>query len=84
MAGAYCMYCQRRCFVSRQVIVGGQVLWSGHMATCQRGKQHDRDALGMDSDTAHNPVWDGCECPNACGPKQAATATGSSPTGGAP
>jgi hypothetical protein len=80
MAGAYCMYCARRCFVSRQVVVSGVVVRSGHMATCERGKQHDRDAIGMDSGTAHNPVWDGCECPNVCGPGVSVT-TGSSATG---
>lgn len=69
MAGAYCRYCNLRCFVARQVIVGGLLVWAGHMATCQRGKQHDRAALGMDSATAHNPVWDGCECPAVCGPQ---------------
>lgn len=56
MAGAYCRYCDRRCFVYRQVIVGGAVLWSGHMATCPAGKAHDRRALGQDADTAHNPA----------------------------
>lgn len=69
MAGAYCKYCGHRCFVSRQVIVGGVLVWAGHMATCARGKQHDREAVGMDADTAHNPVWDGCTCPNVCGLK---------------
>jgi hypothetical protein len=67
MAGAYCKFCGIRCFVLREVIVGGALVWSGHMATCERGKQHDREATGMDSDTAHNPVWDGCTCVNVCG-----------------
>jgi len=62
MAGSYCQYCDRRCFVSRQVIVAGQLVWAGHMATCERGKEHDRNAIGMDSTTAHNPVWDECPC----------------------
>jgi hypothetical protein len=56
MAGAYCMYCNRRCFVYRQVIVGGELVWAGHMATCERGKQHDREQLGQDAGTAHNPL----------------------------
>ena len=68
MAGAYCEFCGQRCFVSRQVIVGGELAWSGHMATCDRGKEHDRSVLGMDADTAHNPVWDGCACASVCGP----------------
>jgi hypothetical protein len=67
MAGAYCKFCDRRCFVARQVIVGGELVWSGHMATCHDGKEHDRKALGMDSETAHNPAWDGCTCVNVCG-----------------
>lgn len=56
MAGAYCKFCDRRCFVFRQVIVDGEVVWSGHMATCKRGKAHDRFVLGQDADTAHNPA----------------------------
>jgi hypothetical protein len=55
MAGAYCQYCDQRCFVDRQVIVAGVVVWSGHMATCARGMEHDRAALGVDHTTAHNP-----------------------------
>ncbi len=53
--GSYCNYCGHRCFVYRKVIVGGETLWSGHMATCPRGMEHDRRSLGMDSSTAHNP-----------------------------
>jgi hypothetical protein len=55
MAGSYCMYCDHRCFVERRVIVGGLVVWSGHMATCPKGMDHDRRSLGMDCDQAHNP-----------------------------
>jgi len=55
MAGAYCKFCDTRCFVYRQVIVGGEVIWAGHMATCQRGRGHDRATLGVDFETAHNP-----------------------------
>lgn len=73
MAGAYCKFCGRRCFVSRQVIVAGELLWSGHMATCNEGKEWDRSKIGMDADTAHNPIWDGCTCPNVCGQKEEST-----------
>lgn len=59
MAGAYCMYCGQRCFVYRQVIVGGELVWAGHLATCPRGKQHDREKIGQDADTAHNPLAEG-------------------------
>ena len=55
MSGAYCRYCDQRCFVYRQVIVGGEVIWAGHMATCADGKAHDRRSLGVDSSAAHNP-----------------------------
>jgi len=55
MAGAYCKFCDRRCFVYRQVIVGGEVIWSGHMATCGKGREWDRRQLGVDCDSAHNP-----------------------------
>lgn len=63
MAGAYCRYCDRRCFVYRQVIVGGELVWSGHMATCQPGREHDRNALGMDFEQAHNPMAPDAEAP---------------------
>jgi hypothetical protein len=56
MAGAYCVFCAQRCFVYRQVIVGGELIWAGHMATCGRGKEWDRSKLGVDADTAHNPM----------------------------
>jgi hypothetical protein len=56
MAGSYCQYCDLRCFVFRQVIVGGEVLWSGHMATCRDGAAHDRMTLGRDHATATSPV----------------------------
>lgn len=55
MAGAYCQYCDRRCFVYREVIVGGELVWAGHMATCARGREHDRKVLGVDHTQAHNP-----------------------------
>lgn len=56
MAGAYCRFCGRRCFVYRQVIVGGEIIWSGHLATCAEGKAWDRIKIGQDADTAHNPM----------------------------
>lgn len=55
MPGCYCRYCERRCFVQRRIVVGGLTVWSGHMATCERGKRFDRERLGQDSDTAENP-----------------------------
>lgn len=75
MAGAYCRFCGHRCFVLRQIIVAGELIFSGHLATCYEGKAHDRKVAGMDADTAHNPVREGCECPHVCGPKAPATVT---------
>ncbi len=69
MAGSYCGYCGRRCFVSRQVFVGGMLVWSGHMATCKLGMEHDRKQIGMDFRTAHNPAAGNCWCINVCGPE---------------
>lgn len=48
MAGAYCRYCNHRCFVYRKVIVAGEVVWAGHMATCLQGRQWDKSQLGVD------------------------------------
>jgi hypothetical protein len=57
MAGAYCKYCDRRCFVYRIVPDGQHKGWRGHMATCPDGKAHDRDALGgYDSSNSVNPM----------------------------
>lgn len=55
MAGAYCRYCGHRCFVYRQIIVAGQRVWDGHMATCGAGAAHDRASLGVSFAEAHNP-----------------------------
>lgn len=55
MAGAYCQYCDHRCFVYRQVLVAGEIVWSGHMATCAGGRAHDERELGVDFARAHNP-----------------------------
>ena len=56
MAGSYCKFCDQRCFVYREVIVGGELVWAGHLATCAQGKAFDRSKLGQDADTAHNPT----------------------------
>lgn len=56
MAGAYCIYCDQRCFVLRTVPDGSHAGWSGHMATCPEGMAHDRRYLGgYDSSTSINP-----------------------------
>lgn len=55
MAGSYCRYCDHRCFVYREVIVGGELLWSGHMATCPKGAEHCKSVLGVTYREAHNP-----------------------------
>jgi hypothetical protein len=56
VSGAYCRYCDHRCFVYRQVRVGGELVWAGHMATCPKGAAHDRRVLGVDHTQAHNPM----------------------------
>jgi hypothetical protein len=53
MAGAYCRYCDHRCFVYRVLPDGS---WSGHMATCAEGMAHDRKVTGHDHTTAINPL----------------------------
>ena len=53
MSGSYCRYCDQRCFVYRVLSDGS---WSGHMATCPRGMEHDRTCLGYDHTTAINPL----------------------------
>ena len=52
MAGAYCKFCDHRCFVYRVLPDGS---WAGHMATCQLGAQFDREMTGHDYTTAINP-----------------------------
>lgn len=49
--GPYCDYCGRRCFVPR-VVPGSRVTI---LATCAKGAEHDRRALGVDFRTARNP-----------------------------
>lgn len=60
MAGAYCRYCDRRCFVYRILPPDAQGRHAGaglHMATCGRGMQHDLDVTGYTHETAINPHW---------------------------
>lgn len=56
MAGAYCKFCDRRCFVWRLVPDGPGKGWGGHMATCTDGMAHDLKVLGHTHLTAINPV----------------------------
>jgi hypothetical protein len=56
MAGAYCKFCGRRCFVYRVVPDGPHKGWAGHLATCQRGMMHDLAQVGHTHLTAVNPV----------------------------
>lgn len=55
MAGSYCTYCDQRCFVYRRIVLDGETIWSGYMATCEKGRAHDRRKLGVDYSLAHNP-----------------------------
>jgi hypothetical protein len=57
MAGAYCKFCDHRCFVERVIPGGPRKGWTGHLATCRSGKEYDRAQFGgFDADTALNPV----------------------------
>ena len=56
MAGAYCRYCDQRCFVLRVIPDGPQKGWTGHLATCQRGMAHDLKVVGHTHITAINPI----------------------------
>ena len=56
--GAYCKFCDRRCFLPRTLpddakSNAGETI---HLATCTRGMQHDREMTGYDHTTAINPV----------------------------
>jgi hypothetical protein len=57
MAGAYCQYCDRRCFVLR--VMPSDATWnpgqSVHLATCTAGMEHDREQSGYDCTTTTNP-----------------------------
>ena len=55
--GPYCQFCDRRCFVMREVPNGQRRLL---MATCAKGMEHDRKQVGCDHTTAINPaIFDG-------------------------
>jgi len=56
MAGAYCKFCGRRCFLYRIVPDGPSKGWGGHMATCAKGRELDLKVLGHTHITAVNPV----------------------------
>lgn len=57
MAGAYCKFCDHRCFVYRIIPAGPQKGWSGHLATCPAGKAYDRSQTGgYDCSNTINPV----------------------------
>lgn len=58
MAGAYCKFCGQRCFVYRVIPDGPSMGWGGHLATCARGMELDRQITGHDHTTAVNPVTD--------------------------
>ena len=58
MAGAYCKFCGRRCFVLRVLPDGLWKGWTGHMATCAGGIAHDLKVTGHSHITAVNPVTD--------------------------
>lgn len=53
MAGAYCRFCDHRCFVHREL---PDRSWAGHLATCTAGAAHDRDTLGYDHNDTINPI----------------------------
>jgi len=56
MAGAYCKFCNQRCFVLRVVPDGPSKGWAGHMATCRLGMAHDLKVLGYTHQSSINPV----------------------------
>lgn len=51
MAGAYCAFCDSRCFVLRELPDGRRL----HLATCERGAAYDHEKTGYDFRTARNP-----------------------------
>lgn len=58
MAGSYCRYCNRRCFVLRRLPADARGQFAGmdvHLATCQAGREHDLRTTGYDATTALNP-----------------------------
>lgn len=50
--GAYCQFCDRRCFVVRTIASGPRAGWTGCLATCPAGMAHDRATTGHDHTTA--------------------------------
>jgi hypothetical protein len=61
--GAYCRFCDRRCFVLR-TLPADATSYAGQticLATCERGAAHDRETSGYDHTTAANPAagWSG-------------------------
>lgn len=58
MAGAYCKFCDNRCFVLRRMPVDAR--WKPgedvHLATCSQGAAYDRTHTGYDHTTAVNPL----------------------------
>lgn len=56
MAGAYCKFCNRRCFVYRIIPDGPRQGWGGHLTTCVDGMAHDLKETGHTHITAINPV----------------------------
>ena len=56
MAGSYCKFCGHRCFVLRVIPDGPQKGWTGHLATCRGGMEHDLKETGHTHLTAVNPV----------------------------
>jgi len=59
MAGAYCKFCGHRCFVYRVIPgePGVRSEWGGHLATCRRGMEHDRQQTGgYDHTNTVNPM----------------------------
>ena len=61
MAGAYCKFCDHRCFVDR--LMPGDARWrpgqAVHLATCKKGAEYDRQQTGYDFTTATNPLCRG-------------------------
>lgn len=56
--GAYCRYCNRRCFLLRTLPDGRTIC----LATCPSGMAHDRSVIGgHDHRTTRNPVLDTVE-----------------------
>jgi hypothetical protein len=54
--GSYCKFCGQRCFVVRVIPDGPQKGWSGCLATCAGGMEHDLKKTGHTHLTALNPV----------------------------